>query len=128
LASLDNAIQISLKNAHIIYLVAEPKEDAFAALKHEYGLLSAAGHHGVCAVLHYEVHYYTLTPPLLAKDSLAELLPLLHQPRHPLLEETCERGEEITQFYTGRPFPTVSSYTQLAALPSFKEAEVRFLE
>ena len=128
LVSLDKAIKTSLKNTRLVYLVAEPKEEAFAALKHEYGLLSAVGNPGVCAVLHYESHYYTLTPPLLAKESLAELVPLLHQPRHPLLEETCEQGEEITQFYTGRSFPDLVSYTQLAALPSCKEAEVRFLE
>ncbi len=95
--SLAKAIRRPYKG---ILFEANDTEYALARLK--YGKINAAGKYLAVPVLHgADGKYYQLPNPLMFKEYITDVEPLLSGERHPLLTETAARAAATTAFYAG---------------------------
>ncbi len=102
LATLDEKIAAQLAEITTEEVVFEPTQEAYLDARRRFGHLSASGKVKPIAVLKVnEEEKYELPVSLLFKDTIEDVLEMVSQPTHPLIEETKEKAKNVTRRFVG---------------------------
>lgn len=102
LATLDEKIAAQLAEITTEEVVFEPTQEAYLDARRRFGHLSASGKVKPIAVLKVnEEEKYQLPVSLLFKDTIEDVLEMVSQPTHPLIEETKEKAKNVTRRFVG---------------------------
>jgi D-alanine-D-alanine ligase len=102
LATLDEKIAAQLAEITTEEVVFEPTQEAYLEARRRFGHLSASGKVKPIAVLKVnEEEKYQLPVSLLFKDTIEDVLEMVSQPTHPLIEETKEKAKNVTRRFVG---------------------------
>jgi D-alanine-D-alanine ligase len=102
LAILDEKIAAQLAEITTEEVIFEPTQEAYLDARRRFGHLSASGKVKPIAVLKVnEEEKYQLPVSLLFKDTIEDVLEMVSQPTHPLIEETKEKAKNVTRRFVG---------------------------
>ncbi|WP_428657399.1 D-alanine--D-alanine ligase family protein [Runella sp.] len=102
LATLDTNIEHRLSELTLQPVEFEATTEAYIEARRTFSQLSASGKVKPVAVLKVsESEKYELPVGLLFKDTIEDVLEMVSQPVHPLIEETREKAKNITRRFVG---------------------------
>ncbi len=123
LESLDKRIvQETASQRPLKGILFEENDMQYAFAKSQYGQMNAVGEYTpVPVLLAADGNYYLLPNPFFFKESIVDVMMLLHEERHPLLVETSLRAKSTTDFYAGEVNYAVKRYSALEEIPGVTE-------
>lgn len=102
LAALDAKIEKKLSELTFQSVEFEATTEAYMEVRRTFSQLSASGKVKPTAVLKIsDEEKYELPVSLLFKDTIEDVLEMVSQPLHPLIEETREKAKNITRRFVG---------------------------
>ena len=102
LAALDAKIEQKLSELTFQSVEFEATTEAYMEVRRTFSQLSASGKVKPTAVLKIsDEEKYELPVSLLFKDTIEDVLEMVSQPLHPLIEETREKAKNITRRFVG---------------------------
>ncbi|MCP1383979.1 D-alanine--D-alanine ligase family protein [Runella salmonicolor] len=102
LAALDAKIEQKLSELTLQSVEFEATTEAYMEARRTFSQLSASGKVKPTAVLKIsDEEKYELPVSLLFKDTIEDVLEMVSQPLHPLIEETREKAKNITRRFVG---------------------------
>ncbi len=102
LAALDAKIEQKLSELTFQLVEFEATTEAYMEVRRTFSQLSASGKVKPKAVLKIsDEEKYELPVSLLFKDTIEDVLEMVSQPLHPLIEETREKAKNITRRFVG---------------------------
>lgn len=103
-------------------ILFEENDEQYTFAKAKYGQMNAEGVFKPVPVLHAaDGKYYQLPNPFFFKESIVDVMHLLHEERHPLLTETAVRAKSTTDFYAGEVNYSVKVFNDLTEIGTVSE-------
>ncbi|MFN8357402.1 MAG: D-alanine--D-alanine ligase [Spirosomataceae bacterium] len=113
LQQLDEAIRQKNAKRHererivVVFGGAVEADESYGLAKKAFSQLSASGDYvPVCVYVNASGEKFVLPTSLMFKETVADLEVLLQGAVHPLIEETRQKAQLVTQFFTGGPVPS----------------------